>query len=447
MEDVKRLEAFAIPRIHLTKSGLVKALWLLVAATFPLFSVEFARYNNLLLRMHVALPMLFMGLLVGLGALLIAGRQGRISRLLLGGKYARLVMVAGFLLWTWHVVEMARANDFPLALREVMKLGYGLVCAMLALLFFPRDERFMERFWKVAIWTSAALFVFLIYQYAVVWRSAYLGTYLDQASREGKNQMGSYLVYITPFALAYLQTTRWKFVASVPTLILTIALIYGGSRGAWLGVAAGLLSLTPVLARAYGIKRVAGFLVLAGIFVYLGIWSIQTYLGPGNYEFARRFMYLIDPSAAPELQSYEDRSDKLERVWEVFITSPFIGVGLTNTYFLPHNDFVRIFSDLGVVGGALFLVVAGNLVLSVGHRRRNYSNHQSSPADFSINSRAGTPVHSSRAQRIWWVALGSRAAVIGALLFMCTMDRIYTTTAFWAVVGLALVAYEIEKKR
>ena len=39
-----------------------------------------------------------------------------------------------------------------------------------------------------------------------------------------------------------------------------------------------------------------------------------------------------------------------------------------------------------------------------------------------------------------WVALGSRGALGGIVVFMSTMDRVYTTPAFWLVLGMVLVA-------
>jgi len=95
----------------MTDGTVLRGLWLLLALTSPFFGVAFLRYNNVALRIHVAIPTAVHFVIVGaifLSMLMLGGRFGRPEALARTWGPLLLALSSAFLLW--HVVEMVRAS-------------------------------------------------------------------------------------------------------------------------------------------------------------------------------------------------------------------------------------------------------------------------------------------------------------------------------------------------
>ena len=404
---------------------LIEWLWLLVAATFPFFAVEFFRLNDTqVLRVSFAAPMVVMALIlaVGVAIALVEGR-GRSGPLISHPLGAPLFGVM-FLFLIWHVVSLIRAEDFKWGLREVTKLAMGLAAFWIVLEFFPRDRRMLHRFWALGLWTSALLMAFLIYQYAFVFVRPFLGNSIDEASRAGRNLLTWYLVFILPCAVTrFLESSR-KPIDLVPLLVLTIAWVYAGSRGAWVSVVGGILVLLSLLISAdprRGLKVSLAVTCGLALAVVASWWILASSVDLEELEYGKRLAALFDPDAAPELQSSGERIELMQIALDSFMNAPLLGAGLMNSSsqseLVTHNDYLAILADMGLPGFAMFAGILG-IVLVLLFR--------------------GT-------KGLDWVVLGTRASLAGVIVSLCFINA-YTNMIFWIFLGLAVVVSETESQ-
>jgi O-antigen ligase len=367
-----------------------------------------------------------------MGAIMLAGflaslaKRRTIQRPALRSEVGSTLVVLALLLLIWHVFSAMRSDDQVLATREVVKLGLGLLSLWTALAFFPPEQQFLERFWRLVIWASAALMALLIYKSAFVFASPYLISEISVQTRVGKNQVGQYLAYILPFAIAYLWGTKQKVIALLPVLTLIIAWIYLGSRGAWIAVLVGLIFGLPKVSKARGFRVVTIYVALIIVVGLASWWILESYVPAENLEYSRRIEYFYNPAGVPEYNTYAVRWHRLTIFGDLFLTSPLIGVGLTNSGFrlgtLPHNDYLGILADLGIVGLGVFLLILGIIWANIWPTGSRY-----------------------QVEGMSWVFLGNRGALVSVLTFMLTMDKIYTTTLFWVFLGVALVTSQAER--
>jgi len=395
----------------------------MMAASFPLFGVQFFRLSDeQALRLSVPPPMLFLLLILGAGILCIlaGGRApGGFSflRETLPGLFCIMVL---FLVW--HLISLMRSKDLGWGLREVAKLCMGLASFLIVFGFFPRDRQFIARFWRIALWASAVLIGYLIYHYAMVFHSPFLGNQLDAPTHTGRNMLTWYLVFTIPFSVTLVIDSRHKLFDLVPAVVLIIAWIYAGSRGAWVSVAGGLLTLLVFLVRADPRKGVWISLALcAASAVVLGVawYVLNNFLDLDELEYSRRLLALFDPDAVPELQSSTIRLALMEKALSDFTQLPLIGIGLMNfavtSERVSHNDYLAILADMGLIG---FLLFAGLLALILL---------------LSFRSLGGRD----------WLSLGTRASLIAVIISFFFINA-YTNSIFWIFLAMVVVWMQVE---
>jgi O-antigen ligase len=410
----------------LAQRPIIKGLWLVLAFTFPLFSVEFLRWNDRqILRISFAVPMIVLLVILAIAAVMamsegLVRKSPLISRPL-GGPllYGTLLL---FLIW--HVISLVRSEDFGWALREVIKLAMGITAFWIVLAFFPREPGFHKRFWKIALWSSAALMAFLIYQYAFVFVRPFLGNNIDEATRAGRNMLTWYLVFILPFAVTRFMDSRRKIIEAVPLMVLTIAWIYAGSRGAWVSVVFGLLVMLALLIRDQPVRGLKISLAMAvGISAAAAssLWVLASCVDSDELEYGKKLVSLFDPDAVPELNSTAERVDLIEQALVDFADHPLAGIGLMNFFgqreLVTHNDYLGILAEMGVIGLCLFLAILSNVffLLFQGARKSG------------------------------WLALGTRSSLMG-VIFSFFIINAYTNMIFWIFLGLVVVVSETEAR-
>ena len=403
-------------------SDLMRMLWAMLALTVPLFAVQFWRINNEGLHIHIAPPMLIIGIIVFI--VLCRG----IFRVLPGNS--RLPVFSAGFFFLLHLLEMMRAEDVGLAVREVGKLGFGLACFWAIAASFPRRKEELARFWKTVLWVSAGLYIILIYWHFFVFKSAYLSGNLDELSRIGRNQVAEYLVYITPFAFAALGESQGRLRSGLIAIVLVAALVYGGSRAAILSTigGAGYMFWRLWVTRKLKLGRLV--VIVLGTLLVVGLPLVAVLKYVPDLETTRKFHYLIDPNAVSRddsgpypLNSYHERGMRIWGGIEMFLDSPIIGVGLTNSNFilgtLTHNDYVSILAETGIFGLLSFLGV----LWAVKKRL------------FGLSRRIKDYDH--------WTGLGARMTFV-AVLVSLVFTNSYTTPFLWIFLGLCWAQGEIE---
>ncbi len=157
-------------------------------------------------------------------------------------------------------------------------------------------------------------------------------------------------------------------------VVLLWALLTTLSRGAWIGLAVGLL----VMAVAQG-RRAAGVLaVLVGLGLAMGVLAVAGALPP---VIADRFDQLVsqiaifDPrgvTTTPENYALVERMVHWQVAGNMFLSSPWIGVGIGNYNVLfnrfgvqgwpysrghAHNYYLNLLAEVGVVGLTFYLLM------------------------------------------------------------------------------------------
>lgn len=395
--------------MRLTASSILRAQWLVFAASMPLFSVEFLRINNESLRIHIAVPMVLLALII-LTTLAFSAAGMRLRRVSNGGM---LALLAGAFL-VWHVFAIGPSEDPVVAVREVYKLLLGLLCLWAVSVSFPREPEFAVSFWEVAIAASTILMIGLIWQYYFVFHSPYLSNNLDEQTKYGRNQLTAYIVYVFPYAIARFACSP-RLRGILEPLVLAAALVYAASRAAWISSAVGIGFLLYSTARDRGLARTIGYAIAAAVVVGSAIAVL--YACVQDFEAPARLLYLFDPAAVPELNSYHERSWRALGGVHLFLESPLRGVGLANSNILlgtlTHNDYSAILAELGAIGFVLFIAI----MFLVARNLFGMAN--------------------SRADSVSWPGLGARMsypAVACSLLF----TNSYTTPLLWIFFGLCL---------
>lgn len=409
----------------MASSRLMHVCWFALAVTFPLFGVQFFRYNEAALEVHIAAPMIALILITVVGAaeFVVRRMDGPAMTNPLPAA-VRPVLWCGYAFLAWHAFGIFQSPDVVLGLREFYKIALGLLCLTVVVAFFPRDEKTLANFWIVVIWSTTALLGFLIYQ-SIQLNVPYLVSELGEVSRAAKNQLAGFMVYAFPFVVGYVshKGRGWmRPLQTVPALVFSVALLYNGSRGGWVAATCSLIVVMAMSDPATRIRRILISLVVTGLAITGAYYCLEVLAPLERLEYYDRVAYFYDPDSVPQFDTWNERSTRVFAALEIFRQAPIIGVGLGSTGAaigtLPHNDYILILGDLGAIGLLLFLAIIVVLLRLV------------------MRPHGGG--------ELTWLRVAWRAGLVGELVFMLTMDRIYSTTLFWAFVGLALVAVELE---
>jgi len=406
----------------LTDSKLIKILWLSLAVTFPLFGVPLFRHK--IASVEIPIPIYVLGAIMAVGVLSLLMRNGRIRKTSLVIRYRGLGVLC-FLFFVWHLTSVLLSTRPQIALTELLKVGTGLVWFLAILALFPRDERFLKRFWSVILWSTAALLMYLNVK-SLLTGNPFLSTDVeDVTDRLGTNQLGFYLSIVGPYFFFYFLGAREKLRALIPLLVFLFVWVYIAIRAAWLSVTVAVLYgflLVWRTDRRKAVKLLGGLVVSVAVLISGSMWFISTYTE--HTLAADKFAWIFSPDpqyyTLPELNTSADRWGKVMRAWSDFSESPIVGVGLRTMVFDPHNDYARIFTELGAVGEVLFLgilaFICGRLLLRPAIRT-------------SAN----------------WVSLATPGAAI-AMVISLNFVTTYSAPHFWVFLGLLIVAIEAERQ-
>jgi hypothetical protein len=397
-----------------TVSGRDNRIWSALALSLPLLAVDFLRLDINSWHIHIAVPMAIMGLILAFAIWQWASRGTQGDPLF----HDRLLSVCVAVFLTCHLMGLFRAADIRLAVRECVKLVLGVASLWAIAVSFPRKDEEVERFWKIALWATTVLFGYLIYLYYFKFQGPYLSSDIHQLDRGGRNHLTQYLVYLAPLGMAWLLIGGGRL-REVVAVVAATSLAYAGSRSAIISVMVGMLyflwhAWVTRSARRAGWWLVKGAQVTA--FILLPALVVLRVV-PG-LETKRKFIYLLQPQAVPELNSYKDRGERMQKGVEVFFTNPIFGVGLTNLATRggveAHSDYFNVIAEEGVVGLLAFL----GILFAIA--RRLYRG----PA--------------SRRATLGWTSVGIRMAFPAFLVSIFFIDT-YTTPMVWIFLGLCLV--------
>ncbi len=176
------------------------------------------------------------------------------------------------------------------------------------------------------------------------------------------------------YAVTY-QKNRTKLVLSIFTLLVVISvLMEAGTRGAILGLSLSELVIFLIVLRKNAKQAVAFLTITALLLLGIGIYNVSDSLQNGRLDAK---LSVMKNSIG---QAGESRINMLQNTWQMTLDNPF-GVGVNNFEYIhpkyaqvgtqgassfvnenqilrtPHNILVKIFSELGLIGGSLFTIL------------------------------------------------------------------------------------------
>lgn len=388
-------------------------LWSAVAVSFPTFAMADWRLQIPFgtIFIYVPLPVV---MTVLAAAATLSRRMGEfrpgVLRPVLGPFFNGAVALFVLL----HFVSVFWAPEPNWALRDSLKLLGSVLSFYLVLHSFPARPEALQAFWRTALIVSAILFGALIYRHLVVFQSSFLGAHFDSVTRQNRNQLLWYLVFVLPFALTWLISGRVRVLQFAVGATLLVGWVYGGSRGAWISVVVGVSSIALIASVRRGIAAALTSVIIAVsllVSIPLLVQIMETRVG--ELDASRRFRYLWDPSSVPELQSFESRTGLIEQAIETFRTAPILGIGVLADSGATHNDFAAMLLQLGFVGFVLFVMVLW---------------------------RFATPAVAIKPDDDW-TATGARMGLVSVLVSLMAING-YQSPLLWVFCALALLTLE-----
>jgi O-antigen ligase len=257
------------------------------------------------------------------------------------------------------------------------------------------------------------------------------------------NPFAGYLTTILPLAvcmaLCRANPAAFRWLAAAASALMVVGIGLSQSRGAWLGGAVAALCL--MLAWSNATRRLLIPCALGG--VLLLALAVSGALPPTITD---RLSQAISYFGVFDVRTVEVTSDNwavVERMahwqagWYMFLAHPWLGVGAGNyapaypQYYVSswieplghaHNYYINMLAELGVVGGALLLLILGLCYRQLG----------------------GALVHSEGQGGTFWRAV--LAGVFGGLVVLCVhnlFDSLFVHSVnvqIGVLLGLGLVA-------
>jgi O-antigen ligase len=262
--------------------------------------------------------------------------------------------------------------DTPgLALRLFMVIAVGIGAALIV---SQRDHPDPVGWWRGALILSAALVVaaFGWREKITVARELADPTWAIFSTFFNPNPLGGFLAMICPLALGsalaasmFARRILWGFCA----LILAATIIPTASKGAMVALAAALLVFLLLLARerGRGAEVARGLLVLAAlamVVLLLAAWRsdtvrarVVTAYGPGNMS--NMFRIYTWRGTARMAQAYP-----ITGVGPAAFKYAYPKYATTGYVEASHQNYLQMFSELGLAGGLTFLWLLGAVLLT-----------------------------------------------------------------------------------
>lgn len=249
----------------------------------------------------------------------------------------------------------------------------------------------------------------------------------------------------------YLSPTRKKdLISGIPLVLLVLFLLYTRTRGAWVGLSGALLAtgiivfftekrhqgyVRSVLTRLRRPSKVA--VMVAGTVIIIGMSFLQSNIqeisGPKSTIFSTTSSILQGRDSGrlgvwrASLEMFADNANWLTGVglnnW--YIQYPWYANGhlirISTTPFRPHNDFIWILTETGIIGFGIYIwlmVTAGILVFKI--------------------------IKKTEDQRVITATLTFTTgllAITGHSLFSFPRERITISMLFWILLAFITVLY------
>ncbi len=254
-------------------------------------------------------------------------------------------------------------------------ISYAMLFLSVYYLISSRAEAF--KFAYVIVFLAVVLSVIGTYFFVITEHYNYLrfiSTFYQH------NPFAGFLLFALPLSYAFLlyaDNARKRWIFLVITAFLTLAFVLTHSRGAWISfVVPFLLLLFYTMRDRKNISRILGIVALLIVITSAGWWGLNEVK---HYQ-AERLSAATDTEVTvrysietAEENAYIARLHFWDGAQKIFTDHPVAGTGL-DTYKIvyrqylediryytidPHNLYLKMFAELGVVGGSVFIWFIG----------------------------------------------------------------------------------------
>lgn len=299
----------------------------------------------------------------------IVREQGRITLRLNWLHAYMLLFIAACYLSTINAIDPVVA----------MKRSFDIVkifCMVIVLYMCYQQKTSVDSLLKIGMWTGYIVCFYTVYYYGI----DYFITVLNSSARIANDALnantvgllGANAIVMTMYYILY-DKPRWYHVIALPTLGILAAT---GSRKALVFVVAGIVLL--FIFKCFRSSNIINSLLkLMGSILALGLVFLAVLQLPIFNEVLERMESMVQAfTGSGGDSSTLIRMALVDIGWDLFDTSPFIGVGVNNpsvyTYFLYgrenyylHNNYIELLAGTGIIGLAAYYSMYVYLVFNM----------------------------------------------------------------------------------
>lgn len=290
-----------------------------------------------------------------------------------------LMLLGAFCLW--NMQSLFWVDTFSEALFESQRVFLFWMAFGLSLVFLHNDAEFEKKILQLATILGAIALLVACYQLLQIDHLTKLSLYEVKGISGHRNLFGALMFLLLGFTLlgSIQMVGGWKKIAGGVTFGLLVMLLVLQARSAWMGLlvalifGGGLFRWTKYVGKGLSFKLIYG--AVAALVLTVVWYSWQGGL-EAFFERVNLANYLKSETAIERL-----------RLWDktlcTFWQSPWVGVGAGNwqthfagcdvhglysiemhnvTYQRPHNDFLWILSENGIIGSLLYFSFLGSIL-------------------------------------------------------------------------------------
>lgn len=262
-----------------------------------------------------------------------------------------------------------------------LEIMYGIERFMkffiIVAIYFVIKEVFKKRInlisiiMKYSILGGVILLCYLGYVYFIQFNENYISLNTDYASKGSKNSLAFMCTVLSATMFAYLikikNSERYIIIKTFFIVIGLLLMLAIQSRGLFLIL---LIYFTYFIFKSLFYKKMKVFLISLITVPILMYFVIPREIINDVFQRYMSLSFLFEPEIIENNYSFATRSDLIDRAINIFIESPFIGIGLGSfQYFgdekthLSHNDYLLVLSEQGLIGLFIFILMLVSVVI------------------------------------------------------------------------------------
>jgi O-antigen ligase len=292
-----------------------------------------------------------------------------------------LLLYLGYILW--NLTSLIWAQNKAEALFEIAKQGVSFLVFVFTYFTLKKDQEFfLQNLFKISIFIFLIEFITGYYQFVQTGLLYKEAKYAITGLNGHKNLYTSFLFLNLLFLI--LATTRlknvWKPISIGAAILCTITILVLKTKAVYVGLAATAAAFVVLflLSKIKPVKKIHPYIFIFILIILANVFFL--------YKFPALLKNVNDPKSSKNLAVSKMDPERLvlwNKTYTIFNKSPMKGVGVGNwqihfpdatltglwraedlnvTFQRPHNDFLWILSESGIVGFNLFILFLATIL-------------------------------------------------------------------------------------